>query len=318
MGEMIVLHEPPMSRHGRRPEERSIQDLLRFGVFVADKPQGPSSHQVSAWVRDLLRLPRAGHAGTLAPRVTGVLPIALDNATRAVDAMLEGDKEDVGVLQLREGGEGAGGRAMLERLTGEVWQTPPVRSAVKRELRTRWIYELEPLEFDGRLTLFRTRCESGTYIRTLCNDVGEALGVGGHMLDLRRTRTATFPEAEAHSLLDLKDAHVEWKEDGDEAGLRRIVQPMESLLPHLPQIVVKDTAVDAICHRSNLAVPGVTKLSPGIKRGDLVGILSAKGEGVALANATLTSDEIVIAKSGIAADSKRVLMDPGTYPKLWK
>ena len=103
-----------------------------------------------------------------------------------------------------------------------------------------------------------------------------------------------------------------------QAGLRRIVQPMESLLRHLPRIVVKDTAVDAICHGSNLAVPGVTKLSPGIKRGDLIAILSAKGEGVALANATLTSDEIVIAKSGIAADSKRVLMDPGTYPKLWK
>ena len=138
------------------------------------------------------------------------------------------------------------------------------------------------------------------------------------MLDLRRTRTATFPEGEAHSLLDLKDAVVAWTDEGDEAGLRQIIQPMESLLRHLPQIVVKDTAVDAICHGSNLAVPGVTKLSPGIKRGDLVAILSAKGEGVALANATLTSDEIVIAKSGIAADSKRVLMDPGTYPKLWK
>ncbi|HTD81919.1 MAG TPA: RNA-guided pseudouridylation complex pseudouridine synthase subunit Cbf5 [Thermoplasmata archaeon] len=318
MGEMIVLHEPPESRHGRRPEERPIEQLLHLGVFVADKPQGPSSHQVSAWVRDLLGLPRAGHAGTLDPRVTGVLPIALDNATRAVDAMLEGDKEYVGVLQLHQDVEESRVRAMLERFTGEVWQTPPVRSAVKRELRTRWIYEIEPLEFDGRLVLFRTRCESGTYIRTLCNDVGEALGVGGHMLDLRRTRTATFPEAEAHSLLDLKDAYVVWKEEGDESGLRHLVQPVESLLRHLPQIVVKDTAVDAICHGSNLAVPGVVKLSPGIKRGGLVSILTGKGEGVALATASMTSDEIVIAKSGIAADSKRVLMEPGTYPKLWK
>lgn len=318
MGEMIVLHEPPESRHGRRPEERAIEQLLHLGVFVADKPQGPSSHQVSAWVRDLLGLRRAGHAGTLDPRVTGVLPIALDNATRAVDAMLEGDKEYVGVLQLHQDVEEARVRAMLERFTGEVWQTPPLRSAVKRELRTRWIYEIEPLEFDGRLTLFRTRCESGTYIRTLCNDVGEALGVGGHMLDLRRTRTATFPEAEAHSLLDLKDAYVVWKEEGDESGLRHLIQPVESLLRHLPQIVVKDTAVDAICHGSNLAVPGVTKLSPGIKRGGLVAVLTGKGEGVALATASMTSDEIVIAKSGIAADSKRVLMEPGTYPKLWK
>src|SRR5207249_258354 len=222
MGDLIVLHDPPESRHGLRPEDRSIQEMLRLGVFVADKPQGPSSHQVSAWVRDMLGLSKAGHSGTLDPRVTGVLPIALETATRAVDAMLEGDKEYVGVLHLHQDVEEARVRAMLERFTGEVWQTPAVRSAVKRELRTRWIYELEPLEFDGRLTLFRTRCESGTYIRTLCNDVGEALGVGGHMLDLRRTRTATFPEVEAHSLLALQDAHVEWKEDGGVAGLGRV------------------------------------------------------------------------------------------------
>ena len=247
-----------------------------------------------------------------------MLPIALDNATRAVDAMLQGDKEYVGVLQLHQDVEETRVRGMMERFVGEVYQTPPVRSAVKREQRTRTIHELEPLEFQGRLALFRVRCESGTYIRTLCNDIGEALGVGGHMLDLRRTRTATFPEADAHSLLDLKDAFVIWKEEGDEAPLRSVLQPMESLLRHLPSIVVKDTAVDAVCHGSNLAVPGVSKLSPGIKRGDLVALMTAKGEGVALANATLTSDEIVIAKSGLAADSKRVLMDPSTYPKLWK
>src|SRR5947199_8536277 len=99
MGELIVLQEPPESRHGRRPADRSIAELLRLGVFVADKPQGPSSHQVSAWVRDMLGLPRAGHAGTLDPRVTGVLPIALGDETRAVDAMIEGDKDYSGLLQ---------------------------------------------------------------------------------------------------------------------------------------------------------------------------------------------------------------------------
>jgi H/ACA ribonucleoprotein complex subunit 4 len=318
VGELIVLHEPPESRHGTRPEDRPIQELLRYGVFVADKPQGPSSHQVSAWVRDLLGLSRAGHAGTLDPRVTGVLPIGLENATRALDAMLEGDKEYIGVLQLHQDVEESKVRAMIERFVGEVYQTPPVRSAVKREMRPRTIYELEPLEFDGRLVLFRVRCQSGTYIRTLCNDLGEALAVGGHMLDLRRTRTATFPESEAHSLLDLKDAHVAWKEEGDESHMRAVLQPMESLLRHLPVLIVKDTAVDAICHGSNLAVPGIAKLSPGIARGDLVAVLTSKGEGVSLANAKMTTDEIVIAKSGLAADTKRVLMEPNTYPKLWK
>jgi len=318
MGELIVLHEPHESRHGLRPEERSITQRLRLGVFVADKPQGPSSHQVSAWVRGLVGASRAGHAGTLDPRVTGVLPIGLNNATRALDAMLYGDKEYIGVLQLHQDVDAGKVQAMMERFVGEVFQTPPVRSAVKRELRTRAIYELEPLEFSGRMALFRARCESGTYIRTLCNDLGEALGVGGHMLDLRRTRTATFGERDAHSLLDLKDAVVAWNEDHDERPLTALIQPVESLLAHIPKITVKDTAVDAICHGANLAVPGIAKLSPGIKKGDLVAVLTAKGEGVSLATASMTAEEIVISKSGIAADTKRVLMEPGTYPSLWK
>lgn len=318
MGELIVLHEPPESRHGGRPEDRSVEQVLRLGVFVADKPQGPSSHQVSAWVRDLLGASRAGHAGTLDPRVTGVLPIALNDATRAIDAMLYGDKEYVAVLQLHQDVEERKVREMMGRFVGDVYQTPPVRSAVKRERRSRTVYELDPLEFSGRLVLFRTRCESGTYVRTLCNDIGEALGVGGHMLDLRRTRTATFSEGDAHSLLDLKDAHVAWKEEGDGGPLRTLLRPVESLLAHIPRIVIKDTAVDAICHGSNLAVPGIAKLAAGIRKGDLVGILTAKGEGVALATAMMTSEEIVIAKSGIAVDTKRVLMEPGTYPALWK
>jgi len=87
---------------------------------------------------------------------------------------------------------------------------------------------------------------------------------------------------------------------------------------HLPRIVIKDTAVDALCHGANLAVPGVAKLSPHIRRGDAVGVFTGKGEAVALSKALMTTDEIVIAKSGVAADTGRVLMEPGTYPKLWK
>lgn len=318
MRDLIVLHEPPESAHGKRPEERSIQELLLAGVVNLDKPQGPTSHQVSAWVKDILGVQKAGHAGTLDPRVTGVLPVALENATRALDAMLVGDKEYVGVLQLHQDVDEERVRTMMSEFVGEVYQTPPVRSAVKREMRTRSIHEIEPLEFEGRLALFRVRCESGTYIRTLCNDLGEALGVGGHMTDLRRTRTASFPEGESVSLNSLKDAFIQWKEEGDEASLRRVIKPMERMLVHLPRIFIKDTAVDALCHGASLAVPGVAKLEAGIKKGDLVAVYSVKEEGVAIMEAALSSEEIVDAKNGVAASSGRVLMEPGTYPKLWK
>lgn len=318
MSDLIVLHDTPDSKHGKRPEARSIDERIRLGVAVVDKPSGPTSHQVSAWVRDMFGRSKAGHSGTLDPRVTGVLPVALADATRAVEALLAGDKEYVGVMQLHQDVEERRVRSMMARFVGEIYQMPPVRSAVKREQRTRQIYELEPLEVDGRNVLFRVRCESGTYIRTLCVDVGDALGVGANMVDLRRTRTAGFAESDAHSLNAFRDAITYWKEEGDEAPLRAILRPIEDLLGHLPKIVVKDTAVDAICHGANLAVPGVAKLSPHIRRGDFVGIFTGKGEGLALAKALMTTDEIVIAKSGVAADTERVLMEPGTYPKLWK
>ncbi len=317
MSDLVVLHETPDSKHGKRPEDRSIEEQIRRGLAVVDKPAGPTSHQVSAWVRDMFGVPKAGHAGTLDPRVTGVLPVGLADATRALEALLAGDKEYVGVLQLHQDVEERKVRAMMGRFVGEIYQTPPVRSAVKREQRTRHVYGFEPLEIEGRNVLFRVRCESGTYIRTLCSDVGEALGIGANMVDLRRTRTASFSEADAHPLNAFRDAIAYWRE-GDETAIRGIVRPMEDLLRHLPRIVIKDTAVDAICHGANLMVPGVAKLSPHIRRGDLLGLFTGKGEAVAVSKALMTTDEIVVAKSGAAADTARVLMDPGTYPKLWK
>ncbi len=318
MSDLLVLHDTPESKHGKRPEERTLEERIRLGVAIVDKPQGPTSHQVSAWVRDMFGVVKAGHSGTLDPRVTGVLPVALADATRALEAVLEGDKEYLGVMQLHQDVEERRVRSMFERFTGDIYQFPPVRSAVKREQRTRHVSELEVLETSGRNVLFRVRCESGTYVRTLCVDLGDALGVGANMVDLRRTRTATMSETEAHPLDTFRDAIVYWKEEKDEAPLKALLHPMERFLAHLPRIVVKDTAVDALCHGANLAVPGVAKLSPHVRRGQLVGIFTGKDEAVALSKALMTSDDIVVAKSGVAADTVRVLMEPRTYPKLWK
>ncbi|OGS49333.1 MAG: tRNA pseudouridine(55) synthase TruB [Euryarchaeota archaeon RBG_16_68_13] len=318
MSDLVVLHATPDSKYGTRPEDRSMDERIRLGVAVVDKPEGPTSHQVSAWVRDIFGVGKAGHSGTLDPRVTGVLPVALSDATRALEAVLEGDKEYVGVMHLHQDIEARRVKAMMSRFVGEIYQTPPVRSAVKRERRARHVYELEALEIAARTVLFRVRCESGTYIRTLCVDLGDALGVGANLVDLRRTRTATFMEAEARPVNAFRDAFVFWKEEGDEVPLRSLLQPVERLLAHLPRVVMKDTAVDAVCHGANLAVPGVAKLDPHVRRGQTVALFTAKGEAVAFGKALLTTDEIVVAKSGVAADSQRVLMNPGTYPKLWK
>src|SRR2546430_1416089 len=198
MSDLVVLHETPDSKHGTRPEDRTIQERIRLGVAIVDKPAGPTSHQVSAWVRDMFSVPKAGHSGTLDPRVTGVLPVALADATRAVEAVLAGDKEYVGVFQLHQDVDPRGVRSMMARFVGEIYRVPPVRSAVKREQRTRRVFELEPLEIEGRDVLFRVRCESGTYIRTLAEDIGDVLRASAHLGAPRARRNASFGEAASH------------------------------------------------------------------------------------------------------------------------
>src|SRR5438445_3889261 len=182
MSDLVVLHETPDSKHGTRPEDRSLSERIRLGVAIVDKPAGPTSHQVSAWVRDMFEVRKAGHSGTLDPRVTGVLPVALADATRAVEALLAGDKEYVGVLQLHQDVDPRRVRSMMQRFVGEIYQVPPVRSAVKREQRTRHVYELEPLEVDGRDVLFRVRCASGTSISPPASDLAAPRGCAANLV----------------------------------------------------------------------------------------------------------------------------------------
>jgi len=304
--------------YGTVPALRSIDALLKLGVVVLDKPAGPTSHQIAAWTRDLLGLPRAGHGGTLDPGVTGILPVTLDSATKAVGALLYASKEYICLMRLHRDIKDEKVRAVLTEFEDEIFQVPPVRSAVKRQQRSRRIYNLKVLETDGRDVLLRLSCQAGTYIRTLCTDVGEVLGVGAHMQELRRTRTARFTEKESVTLHDLKDAFVFWKEEGDEKAIRDVVKPMETLLEHLPAIIVRDGAVDALCHGAMLAVPGLSALDSDIRRGDRVTVFTAKGEGVALGKAELTSEEMLQNAKGIAVSVDRVLMPTGTYPKGWK
>src|SRR5256886_9403670 len=128
MSDLVVLHETPDSKHGTRPEDRTIHGRMRIGVAMGDKPAGPTSQQVSAWVRDMFSVPKAGHSGTLDPRVTGVLPVALADATRAVEAVLAGDKEYVGVFQLHQDVDPRRVRSMMAPLLGASYQSQTVRS----------------------------------------------------------------------------------------------------------------------------------------------------------------------------------------------
>ncbi|MDD4307256.1 MAG: RNA-guided pseudouridylation complex pseudouridine synthase subunit Cbf5 [Thermoplasmata archaeon] len=310
--------EHARSRHGIPPEERPLKDQLKKGIIVMDKPRGPTSHQVSAWVRDMAGAEKAGHGGTLDPNVSGVLVIALDDALKALQVLLLDTKEYIATMKLHGQVSRDELDAVFTEFTAEIYQTPPVRAAVKRERRSRTIYEMEILDIREKSVLFRVVCESGTYIRTLCVDMGDALGVGGHMFELRRTRTARFGEDQLVTMHELKDAFVAYEEEGNEAPLRKIILPFERMLEHLPKVFVKDSAVDAICHGADVAIPGITKLDGDFTSGQTVAVLTQKGEGIAVGKAKMDSSKMREMQKGSAVNLERVFMAPGTYPQLWK
>jgi len=292
---------------------------LKYGLVALDKPRGPSSHEVVAWVRRILGVERAGHSGTLDPPVSGLLPIGLGNSTKALSLLLLLPKEYWAVMRIHSSVP----RPLVERVigefTGEIYQRPPQRSSVKRDVRTRSVYELELAEAEGNLFLMRCLCQSGTYVRKLIYDIGEVLGVGATMVELRRTKVGPIKEEDGFvTLHELSDAVYRMKAESDETGFRACVMPVERILGPFKKVMVRDSAVDAVCHGAKLAVPGILAVSAELSHGDITVVTSAKGELVALGKALMSSSEIESSKRGLAVSVQRVIMDSGTYPKMWK
>ena len=303
--------------HGRAPGERPIEEHLRLGVINLDKPAGPTSHQVVAWLKEAIRVDKAGHGGTLDPNVTGVLPVAILDSTRVVRTLLEAPKEYVCVLETHRETQPERIRKVLSEFVGPIYQVPPLKSAVKRELRVRTIYAMDVMEVTSRQALFRVSCEAGTYIRKLCHDVGVVLGPGANMRDLRRSVTGPFHESTSVTLHDVRDAYEHWKEAGDESWLRKVVQPVESLVAHLPRVVVRDSAVDALCHGADLALPGVLDVDASLAEGDLAAVFTLKGELIGVGRAKMAAKAIVERETGIALKSERIVMRTSVYPRKW-
>ena len=180
------------------------------------------------------------------------------------------------------------------------------------------MYYLEVLEVHNTEVLFLVGCEAGTYIRTLCVDIGKKLGCGAQLAELRRTRVGNISEDTAVTLQDLKDAFFFWKEDGDDTELRKVILSMEQLLEVVPKIIVRDSAIDALCHGANLAIPGVVEIDDDIKKDEIAAVVSLKGEGVALVKMETPSEQVIEKDTGICANIERVLMNKGTYPSIWK
>ena len=299
---------------GGKPEERSVEELIKGGVICLNKPQGPTSHQVSDYVKKIFSVKKAGHSGTLDPNVTGVLPIALEKATRIVQVLLNAGKEYVCLMHLHSDFSEAKVRNACKNLIGKIKQLPPLKSAVKRVEREREIYYLEVLEINGRDVLFRVGCQAGTYIRRLCEDIGRELKSKGHMLQLVRTKAGPFNDKEIYSLYDLKDVYEFWKE-GDEKLIRKIIKPIEFAVQHLPKVFVFDSAVDKLCHGADLYVGGISKLESGIKKGDMTAVMTLKNELIFIGSAMMESEEMLKLEKGTAVRTNKVFIETGVYSK---
>ncbi|XP_031356320.1 H/ACA ribonucleoprotein complex subunit 4-like isoform X1 [Photinus pyralis] len=307
---------------GASPLKRDIAEYLHAGCINLDKPSNPSSHEVVAWIKRILKVEKTGHSGTLDPKVTGCLIVCIDRATRLVKSQQGAGKEYVAVFKLHSECEGGIPRVIqgLEKLRGALFQRPPLISAVKRQLRVRTVYDSKLLDYDEsrNMGVFWVSCEAGSYIRTMCVHLGLVVGVGGQMLELRRVRSGIQSEYDSMvTMHDILDAQWLYDNHKDETYLRRVIRPLESLLVGHKRIIMKDSSVNAVCYGAKILLPGILRYEDGIELHQEIVIVTTKGEAIALAVALMTTSTIASCDHGIVAKIKRVIMERDTYPRKW-
>ena len=326
----LIKHNDKISdKFGCNPYERSFDELINRSVIIADKDSGPTSHQVSENLKNILKVEKAGHAGTLDPKVTGILLCGVGKATRLMEYMLISFKEYVCLMYLHKPQEKNKIEKALKQFTGKIKQTPPIISAVKREERIREIYynQLLDIEDDNQHVLFRVGCQHGTYIRKLCTDIGEYLGCNAQMRELRRTKAGPFREEDGIISLDklrnLYEMYRDTKNNSEEEEvlekeLRKYIRPYEEALADFKKVYVRDNAVDSIAHGSDLAIPGVAKLSDNIQIGEEIAMLTQKGELIGMGIAYLNSKDVIKKNKGAFIKTHKVFIDPEYYPSKWE
>lgn len=222
-------------------DSKSMEDLLHFSIINIDKPTGPTSFSVSQFVKKALGLNKTSHLGTLDPIVTGVLPVALGRACRLNEYLMHRNKTYVGIMRLHKEVEKKDLDKIIEKFIGKISQMPPKRSSVKRALREREVVYFRIIEIDGKDVLFETEVQAGTYIRKLCDDMGQEIG-GAHMLELRRTKAGLFEEKDIFTLYDFEEAVKEY-ENGNEKKLRNMLIPGEIVSKLIPVVHIQKQTV---------------------------------------------------------------------------
>ena len=254
-------------------QNKTVSELLEFGIINIDKPSGPTSFQVDESVKSFLGLRKTSHFGTLDPKVTGVLPIALNRACKLMKWFMEKEKTYVGIMKLHSEIEEEKLKDEIKKFIGKIKQKPPVRSRVKREEREREVYEFKILEKNEKNIVFEAKVEAGTYIRKLIHDLGENIG-GAHMSELRRTKAGIFTEKDKNfvNLYELQKAVEEYKR-GNEKLLKEIIIPGEIIGLLFPVVEIDKRDINAVLHGSMIYY-GYLPKKPKIDAGKIICIFS--------------------------------------------
>jgi len=242
-------------------------------VIIINKPPGLTSHETTTYVKKITGVQRSGHAGTLDPDVSGVLPVALGRATKLLQYIAAKDKTYVGIVKFKERMGKEQVEALFKKFTGELVQTPPKISAVRKVPRKRTIHYLRLIELDGRLALFETKVDAGTYIRTLCEDMGKLAG-GARMVELRRIAVGKITEKEASTMQELIDAVWLQKNRNDESGLKKMLKAPEEFID-LPRTYIKESALGSIMSGAQIMAPAIEKIGD-IKKGQKTALYCQK------------------------------------------
>ena len=264
------------------------------GLIILDKPSNYDSHQVTRLIKGMLKVDKIGHGGTLDPKVTGVLVIGIGRATRLLEYTLKSGKEYMGIMRLHENISLKKLKDVIKnKFTGKIKQIPPVKSAVKREEREREIYDFEILEKDRNDFLFRVECESGTYVRKLIHDLGQELGIGAHMLELRRTREAWFEEKDAVTVYDIQKAV-------NDNEIKKVIKPITILTDNFPKLIAKDEFLDKLYNGVPVIDEFLIKCKTKFKKGDFVVIMSGQGKPIEIAE--IANDNQIFARPRVVLE----------------
>jgi len=291
---MVIIVRSPEIKIFKRTPKKSIEHLKEYSLLILDKSKGPKSREVTDFLREEFGFKKAGHAGTLDPITTGVLPVFLNRGNKISSVLSLSRKKYLATMNIHKNITKVELQKSLKKFTGKIMQRVPKISAVKRQIREREIFSIKLISFKDRIAIIEVECQAGTYIRKLIHDIGEDLETGAHMFELRRIKSGPFNEKDT-----LSEKIVRNYLSGDETKLRKVLIPLEKAVSEIKKIWVDD-GLKPWSYGSPVYFNGVLQFSKGIKKNEKIAVFNRKNELIGVGIARADSKLLKTSKKGVA------------------